>query len=292
MRKLFSVRYKPGIEKKTLRITLPVPLRRRLNTVLDRLDSSIEDPWGITHYPKHESAYQWLCDCLGMDSVPVYDKEDNRVQAEGLTDVIARGWPPHVLDGLEAFFDITDETERSAYCASLNEVFEVSDSTLRMLDGFVIKVDSTWLQKEVLSPAISMLKEAGFEGPLDEFRKALDALHRGEWKEAMILANHSVESTQKAVLGIQSEKPGKLLRALIDSRMIPEYCTGFLEAFESLSYSVSSIRNECLGVGHGQGAEVTKVPPSVAELMVNLSGCLILFLLKHHLRRHGAGGEQ
>jgi len=83
-----------------------------------------------------------------------------------------------------------------------------------------------------------------------------------------------------------------LIRKLLDSGLVPEYHKGFLKAFEEhILRSVALTRNFEKGVGHGQGTDVNEPPKSLAELAVNLSGVLILYLLKRHIELYPVEDE-
>lgn len=84
----------------------------------------------------------------------------------------------------------------------------------------------------------------------------------------------------KEILQVQKEKPGKLFRKLVESNLVPEYYEGFLKSFEeNILRAVSIMRNEELGVGHGQGSSNNIIPFELAELAVNLTAVIINFLI-------------
>jgi hypothetical protein len=156
-----------------------------------------------------------------------------------------------------------------------------------MLEGRITRVDSRWLEAEIHSKVAELLSLQGFDGALAEFQQARSALSAGDCKAAISAANLAFESTLKAILGIEQAKPGELVRAVVDSGLIPDYYEGFLKAFEEhILRSVAVLRNFEKGVGHGQGVKVNDPPRSLADLGVNLAGVLILYLLKRHLEVH------
>lgn len=166
-------------------------------------------------------------------------------------------------------------------------IFEEANLSWRMLDGRIIRIDSKWLEVEVHAKAAELLAARGFEGALAEFQQARSALSSGDTKGAINAANLTIESTMKAILGVEKEKPGTLIRKLIDSGLVPQYHEGFIKAFEEhILRAVPTARNLEKGVGHGQGIEVSDPPKSLAELAVNLTGVIVLFLLKRHFEIH------
>jgi hypothetical protein len=109
----------------------------------------------------------------------------------------------------------------------------------------------------------------------------------GDYAGAIQNANLAVESTIKAILGIDKAKPGELFHRIVQTGIVPEYYEGFLQAFEEkVLRSVAIIRNEELGAGHGQGMASNPIPKPLAELAVNLSAVVILFLMKAYVSSH------
>ncbi|MEW6424641.1 MAG: abortive infection family protein [Bacillota bacterium] len=240
----------------------------------------------------------------GWKELRAYKSRDEWEKVD-INDFILKGMPRFVLDAIELFYDLLLEDKARDYRSSadptqyqskLNVIFEDANLPWRMLDGRIIKVDSKWLEAEIHSKAAELLSIRGFEGALAEFQLARSDLLSGDCKGAIHAANLALESTIKAILGIEKEKPGMLIRKLIDSGLVPDYHEGFLKAFEEhILRSVSAVRNFEKGVGHGQGIDVNQPPKSLAELAVNLSGVLILYLLKRHQELHPVqvemGGE-
>ncbi len=218
-----------------------------------------------------------------------------------IKDFILKGIPRFVLDATELFHDLLLEdkarghrssADPTQYQSKLNVIFEDANLPWRMLEGRIIRVDSKWLEEEIHSKAAELLSVQGFEGALAEFQQARSDLSSGDCKGAIHAANLALESTIKAILGVEQEKPGVLIRKLIDSGIVPDYHEGFLKAFEEhILRSVSAVRNFEKGVGHGQGTDVNQPPKSLAELAVNLTGVLVLYLLKRHLELHPVQAE-
>lgn len=206
---------------------------------------------------------------------------------------ILKGIPRFVLDATEIFWDmLTEDKEQdfkskanpNIYQHRLNIVFEEANLPWRMLDGRIVRLDSEWVEREISAKARELLAVGGFDGALREFIEAQSELSAGDTKSAMRAANLALESTIKAVLNVEQEKPGKLIRKLIDSGLVPDYHEGFLKAFEEhILRAVPTARNFEKGVGHGQGVIVNEPPRSLADLAVNLAGVLILYLMKRHL---------
>ena len=225
-----------------------------------------------------------------------FDEKGNYSTVDGVENFFIRGSPKFILDAVELFYDLLQEHWNSRhesvahpnnYQQSINIIFEEGNLCWRMTDGRIIQADSKWIEDEVITKAHELLRISGFEGALYEFQEARSELSAGECKSAMHNANLAFESTIKSILGIDNAKPGELIRKLVDSGLIPEYHQNFLKVFEEhILRSVAVARNFEKGVGHGQGTTVNEPPKSLAELAVNLSGVLILYLLKRHLEKN------
>lgn len=227
----------------------------------------------------------------GWEDLRAYKTQIDWEVLNNTKEFILRGVPRFVLDAVEIFYDLLSEYKGRAdpvkYQSKINTIFEDGNLSWRLLEGRIIKVDSTWLESEIHTKAAELLSVRGFDGALAEFQKARSNFSSGDHKDAIHAANLALESTIKAILGVQQEKPGVLFQKLVHSGLIPEYHQGFLKAFEEhILRSVPMARNFEKGVGHGQGVDVNEPSKSLAELAVNLSGVLILFLLKQHLESH------
>lgn len=210
---------------------------------------------------------------------------DDGLEPVNIEGFILSGAPRFVMDAVEIFYGQLlehDDGEPRKFQSLINTVFDDASYPWRLVDGRILKVDSEWLETETYSRAQELLSRHGFEGALDEFLRARSDLDSGDPKGAMKKASDAVESTMKSILGIDAEKPGKLIRLLIDSGMVPEYYEEFLKSFEAILYAVIKARNVEKGVGHGQGSNVNEPPQSLAEFTVNLAGVLIGYLLKRY----------
>jgi hypothetical protein len=295
--KVFSKRH----PKAAREVSLGQAVRQRIWYVIEECDP---------HYDPNRSSDWTLCwdelpDRLkkehGWQELRAYKSQSEYEVLPHAKEFILRGVPRFVLDACELFYDLLLEDKERGFLSSgdpikyqskLNVVFEDANLPWRMLEGRILRVDSKWLEKEIHAKAAELLSVRGFEGALGEFQQARSDVSSGDYKGAIHAANLALESTIKGILNIGQEKPGKLYRKLIDSGLVPDYHEGFLKAFEEhVLRSVAMARNFEKGVGHGQGAEVNEPPKSFAELAVNLSGVLILYLLKRHLEMHPIPAE-
>lgn len=291
-RKVFSKQHPEAAKEVSLRRAV----RQRIWYVIEECDP---------HYDANYFSNWTLCwDALpdrlkkehGWQELRAHKPQSDYEVLPNAKEFILRGVPRFVLDACELFYDLLLEDKEQTFNSSadpikyqskLNIVFEDANLPWRMLEGRILQVDSKWLEEEIHAKAAELLSVRGFEGALAEFQQARSDLSSDDYKGAIHAANLALESTIKSILKIGQEKPGKLFRELIESGLVPKYHEGFIKAFEEhILRAVAMARNFEKGVGHGQGADINEPPKSLAELAVNLSGVLILYLIKRYLEMH------
>jgi len=67
------------------------------------------------------------------------------------------------------------------------------------IEGEFIRVDRKFLHEEIVKPAIRLLIEEDFEGAGEEFLQAHDHYRKGKYKESLVEALKSFESTLKTI---------------------------------------------------------------------------------------------
>jgi len=294
---LFSKRCQQTLRDKKIKVSIPVQVRLRIWRTLQDYNEWF---WESTHSGSNyktstlEQLPQRIQAELGVRDLLAYPEDDGEPQPSNLEGFVLRGnYPPYLFDALELFYESIEEDKRNPFQHSFNQIMEENALTWRMADGKIFPVDSAYIAEEITRRSYELLHEARFHGALQEFEKARTHLANGVYDDAIQNANLAVESVIKQILGIEKAKPGELFRRLIDSNLIPQYYKGFLKVFEeNILRCVAIMRNEELGVGHGRGASRNVVSTDLAELAVNLSGVLINFLVKKHLRKSGASTEE
>ena len=295
---LFSKRCQQALRDEKIKVSIPVPVRVRIWKSLENYDKSF---WESTDTGSNyqTSTLQQLPERieaeLGLKELLAFPKDGGaHPKPSDLEGFVLRGnYPPYLFDALELFYESIEEDKKNPFQHSFNQIMEETGLPWRMADGKIFPVDSAYIAEEITRRAYELLHEVKFHGALQEFEKARTHLANGVYDDAIQNANLAVESVIKQILGIEKAKPGELFRGLVDSGLIPQYYRGFLKAFEeNVLRCVAIMRNEELGVGHGRGASKNVVPLGLAELAVNLSGVLINFLVKQHLRKSGASTEE
>lgn len=161
----------------------------------------------------------------------------------------------------------------------INDIFKIDKIGYEIVSERIIRKDSEFLQEQVIKTTINLLYTNDFNGPLEEFQKALDHYLRKEYKDTIQEANNSFESTMKSVLTKlntnfnQSDVASKLIEKLCEKEIIYPYN-------QSLFQGLPTIRNN--QSGHGQGIDPKVINKSYAELALNLAGSFIVFLINRY----------
>lgn len=280
---IFSKRHKKGLSSENISIRLNSAIKQRILYAIQQFDDSWYETTdtGFNYTVTHTNLlYRDLCHEHGWECLKTFVKGRGMQEAK-IEDFIRGGAPHHVFDAIELYSRLLPDTKYD-FQKKINHILSDSQLPWRLSDDVMFQVDSEYMA-EVLTSTSQLLTTTGFEGAKEEFQEARSHFDSGDYKGAIRDANLALESTMKAILKIEKEKPGRLIRKMIDSGIVPSYYNQFLDNFEQILRSVNIARNEELGAGHGQGAKVTQVSRHLAELVVNFCGSLIVFLVKHHI---------
>lgn len=280
MKALFSQRHDIDKLYKTKQFSLPLKLRIRLIRTLQEFDD--DDFYSIS-----QPTLDLLKKTLGVEKLYALDDENDQIEADNIWDFVKGGYPHDVLDSLEAFIETMPRNNISDCQREINQAFAIFKQPWRVADGSIFKIDSDFLAEEVLAQTSELLRQSQFFGPLEEFRSAREAYTAGEISDAITNANKALESTMKAITGADKGSPNELIRRVIKSGLIPSYWKGFLSAFEDILQAVPIQRHQP-GAAHGQGEVVVEFPASLGELVLHLTGSLIVFLVKRHIELQAA----
>ncbi len=171
--------------------------------------------------------------------------------------------------------------------AALNERFEQHHIGYEFVDGQLIKKDSQFIHAEVTKPALNLLHDMNFRGASDEFLKAQDHYRYGRYKESIVEALKAFESTMKSIYDARrwsysaTGTAATLIGVAFTNELIPSYLQSQFTALRGvLESGVPTARNRTSG--HGQGSEVTEVPPYLAAYILHLTAANIVFLVNSH----------
>jgi hypothetical protein len=153
--------------------------------------------------------------------------------------------------------------------------------------GQIVEVNSQYLHAETVEPAVSLLHDAQFDGPLQEFLQAHKHYRERNNKEAIAEALKAFESTMKTICDkrkwgySQGDSASKLLTILFDQQLVPsEMQSHFNGLRTTLESGVPTLRNR--RAGHGQGSDPTKVPDYLVAYALHLTASNIVFLINAH----------
>lgn len=152
----------------------------------------------------------------------------------------------------------------------------------------LVRMDSQFTQNEIVEPAWHVLHELGFDGPVDEFRRAHKYFRQGDAKDAATWAVKALESTAKAICDERRWKYDKnratakpLLDLLFKKGLVPSelesHFGGLRAALESGLPTIGNAHAR-----HGQGSKRRDMEDSLAALAMHLCAASILFLCQAH----------
>lgn len=169
----------------------------------------------------------------------------------------------------------------------LNGRFQEHGIGYQYIGGELIRVESQFIHAEAVKPALSLLHEAGFDGPADEFIRSFDHFRHGRNKEAVAEALKAFESAMKAICVARkwSHAPNATAKPLMDvlfqNGLVPPvleaHFAGLRSAMESGLPTISNKTSR-----HGQGAVPVELPSHVAAYALHLAAANIVFLVQAH----------
>lgn len=169
----------------------------------------------------------------------------------------------------------------------LNYRFREHGVGYRFENGMLIRIDSELLHTEVTVPALRLLNEAGFEGPLEEFMNAHAHFRKGEMKDANVDALNALESTLKAICDARKwKRPSTangagLVQIVVNHGLIPpQLQTHFDHLIDAMKKGLPPVRHN-FG-GHGQGAQVQTVEQHLVAYSLHLMAANIVLLIEAH----------
>lgn len=282
----FSRRHKEAIEKEKLPLRLPKPLRQKLVYCMRNYDRRVPDTSSDRIY--QELSLLW--DVLKQDLLEAYGDTHLRAYVDNvyravasIEDLILGAKPEQVLDALELYAASLDPDRNIEFHHECNEKFQSEGSPLRILDGYVLKLDSDFLESEVLSRAYELLRHNRFEKACRDFLNARNNLTGGDYSGAVVEANNALESALKKLVEKEKGEQGDLKNWLMKSGLIPDYFQGFCGHFEGLLQSAFTIANQSARHGKKEPPEKrNEVDYPVASFVVHLVGSLIVFIIERY----------
>lgn len=214
-----------------------------------------------------------LLRCHGWDKLRIYE-EGKMVPAE-IRKFLLTCSKDHLFDSLEIYHDLLEADEYLKFEENINNIFSMDNIGYEYKDGKITPIVSEYLHEESIAPALSLLREVGFEGPLEEFEEAIKFFRQDKYTDAIHNANNAFESTLKAVLDKKEGDPKDLINELIKQEIVEPYYEGHLDYIRKLLLCLPITRHK--KGGHGQGKEKKEIDKSYAEFALHLAGTFIVF---------------
>jgi len=188
------------------------------------------------------------------------------------------------LDFMDKQMEHIDQAADDAII-ELNHRFKEHGVGYEFINGEIIRIDNEFIHHEAIKPAINLLYDGDFEGASDEFFNSHEHFRKGEYKEAIVDALKSFESTMKTICEKKSytydktkDTASKLISILILNGLIPEYLTTHFTGLRTtLEAGLPTVRNKTSG--HGQGINTIDIPEYFVSYAINLAATNIVFLV-------------
>lgn len=266
--------------------TVPARARLRIWKTMQRLNGwwdTVSDTGWQSQTSHIDEVAEFLKQEYGASDLVAYTGDGNERAAVDLETFVQRCYPSQLLDVVEAFHgQLEPEAGRGTFEQEANRILREENLGWRMSAGELFKLDSEFLEAEVLARTEELLQANGYAGALDEFREARNDLTAGETREAIAKAQAAFESTMKTILKVSSGSASQLIRQLGDNGFYDDLPEDTRAAFpEQVLMSLPTLGNK-LG-RHGQGVDVVDVPRHYAELAVHLAGSYIRYLVEREL---------
>jgi hypothetical protein len=183
-----------------------------------------------------------------------------------------------------ATFQHSLELSPNKAIAEANARFQEASVGYQYVSGDVIRVDSEIIHKEVILPALALLRDPTFASAEKEYLEAHEAYRHGRFEDCIVSCGKAFESVLK-VIGAkrgwpikENDSASKLIQAAVEAKFLATYSQESLTHLRCLmESSTPTIRNKA--GGHGAGQAVRDVP-STLQRSSCISAAVILFLAK------------
>lgn len=174
----------------------------------------------------------------------------------------------------------------------LNYRFKENSVGYEYIEGKIVRIDRKFTHNEIIKPAMKLLYEERFEGASDEFLRAHELYRKQDYKNAILYAEKSFESTMKTICenmpynyNKDKDTASKLIMTLCNNDFIPISLKTHFEGLNkaicgiraSLDSGLPTLRNR--KGGHGQGESIEYVPEEFVTYALNLAATNIVLLV-------------
>ncbi len=168
-----------------------------------------------------------------------------------------------------------------------NMCFQQHAIGYQIAGGEIVRVDSQFLHVEVVETTLTLLHDAAFKGPSDEFMKAHEDYRHGRMRDAATTALSAFESTMKAIADARGwtyntwDTAGALIALMWKNNLLPERFRKQFTEIEQLLTGLAKVRNAG-GIAHGQGLDVIETPDYIAAYALHQAATNIVLLMEAH----------
>jgi len=203
--------------------------------------------------------------------------------------IVSRAQP--IIFSHDYLYENSVELEAPQLIADTNARFRQWDISYQIDSEscLVVKDDSEYVHSEVVSPALKLIREAGFAGAESEFASALEHHRHGREVSAMNDALRAFESTMKQICDERDweydknrDGAAQLIDVIIRKNgLLPTWMTEqFTQLRGLLSSGTPTPRNKLSG--HGAGRIPAEVPGFFAAYAIHTAAANILLLVQAH----------
>lgn len=245
----------------------------------------------------YETIFTILCQEYGVfHLIPEYSAPDCMKQVVGF--ILKEENTEKVIDVIELAFKLVNGLVRQRGYRQLNYSNEIATNSIEELNcrfqehaigfqfegGEIIRVDSAFIHKEIVTPTLKLLNDSMYQGAQDEFFKAHEHYRQNNHKEALNECLKSFESTMKAICEKRGwaydkskDTASKLIDICFQKGLIPSFWQSQVSTLPTLLKSgVPTGRNKLSG--HGQGSLPTTIPKHLVSYVLHMTASCIHFL--------------
>lgn len=154
---------------------------------------------------------------------------------------------------------------------AVNTLFVREKIGYEIINDQIVHKSNEFLHREVVKKTILTFGECGFEKAEKDFLDALDALAKGDYDNAITMANTSFESAMKKILNESDGDAKQLIGELVKKGILPQYLKDKMLMVTVMRHKESNSH------GRLEDPECTK---ELAEYAIHCAGSNIVFLMK------------
>ena len=180
------------------------------------------------------------------------------------------------FDIIELWDAELSDKEKVDFRNSVNDVFSDYEQPWRLFQGRIIKIDAMQFEQDIKQRMLDLLttnvsEVPLFQNALDEYVRAMEFFNRKEFKDCILYAEKSYESSLKIVCEKSDGQADSLTQAFMRSTFSDDLPVQLSkDGFRDKVLAVLPYLRNQLKVGHGDGGESVSITPALARLALNL----------------------